>query len=150
MTVGRAPAFSPIAVWVVVRRRSAVHRGDRLVPALLVIVLAEGFGWRSFVVYGVLGGALAMALSTGSISPAMSAIPDSFLAREREVFAAAGIAGGLVYWLFAGRKAGFSGSSQLRRRLLAPFRRLPIVRANFDGRSPNFRTIPWPKTALKT
>ena len=32
--------------------------------------------------------------------------PGSDLAREREVFAAAGIAGGLVYWLFAGRKAG--------------------------------------------
>jgi hypothetical protein len=26
--------------------------------------------------------------------------------REREVLAAAGIAGGFVYWLFAGRKAG--------------------------------------------
>jgi hypothetical protein len=28
------------------------------------------------------------------------------LARNREVFAAAGIAGGLVYWLIAGRRAG--------------------------------------------
>jgi hypothetical protein len=28
------------------------------------------------------------------------------LAREREVLAASGIAGGLVYWVFAGRKAG--------------------------------------------
>ena len=32
--------------------------------------------------------------------------PDSDFNREREVFAASGIAGGLVYWLFAGRKAG--------------------------------------------
>ena len=34
------------------------------------------------------------------------AAPDGDLAREREVFAAAGIAGGLVYWLIAGRRAG--------------------------------------------
>ena len=34
--------------------------------------------------------------------------PDSggFLAREREVMAASGIAAGLTYWLVAGRKAG--------------------------------------------
>jgi hypothetical protein len=30
----------------------------------------------------------------------------SVFVREREVVAAAGIAGGLVYWLFAGRGAG--------------------------------------------
>jgi hypothetical protein len=32
--------------------------------------------------------------------------PETYFAREREVLAASGIAGGLVYWLFAGRKAG--------------------------------------------
>ena len=36
------------------------------------------------------------------------------IAREREVFAAAGIAGGLVYWLFAGRNAGVWSNRKAR------------------------------------
>jgi hypothetical protein len=32
--------------------------------------------------------------------------PDAFIANERQLLAASGIAGGLVYWLFAGRSAG--------------------------------------------
>jgi hypothetical protein len=77
-----------------------------MLPALLVIALAEGFGWRSVVVYGVLGGVLALALSYGLDFAGYAGDPDSYLAREREVIAASGIAGGLVYWLFAGRRAG--------------------------------------------
>jgi hypothetical protein len=32
--------------------------------------------------------------------------PAVYLAQERQLLAASGIAGGLVYWLFAGRRAG--------------------------------------------
>ena len=53
-----------------------------------------------------LGGVLALP-DLGSISPAIAAIRKTLWSREREVLAAAGIAGGFVYWLFAGRKAGF-------------------------------------------
>ncbi len=75
-------------------------------PAILVIVIAEGFGWRSALAYAALGGGLALALSygihlTGDIADAVNYYP-----REREVEAASGIAGGLVYWLVAGRGAG--------------------------------------------
>jgi len=78
------------------------------VPAMLVIALAEGFAWRSVVLYGALGGALALALYYGLGFAGFADEPDgdNFLARTREVLAAAGISGGLVYWLFAGRKAG--------------------------------------------
>ena len=77
-------------------------------PALLVIVLAEGLALRSIVIYGVLGGALALLMSYGLDFAGFFGIPKTVLAvHEREVLAAAGIAGGLVYWLFAGRKAGF-------------------------------------------
>ena len=75
-------------------------------PVLLVVVIAEGFALRSIVVYGVIGGALALAMAYGFDFAGYVAPPDIDIAREREVFAAAGIAGGLVYWLFAGRKAG--------------------------------------------
>ncbi len=94
------------AVWVVVIAGAAVIGAIALMPALLVIVLAEGFGWRSFIVYSAAGGALAMALFYCIDFAGYVGDPDSFLAREREVLAAAGIAGGLVYWLFAGRRAG--------------------------------------------
>jgi hypothetical protein len=92
------------ALWSIVAIAALFIWGMALVPALLVIVLAEGFALRSSVLYAVLGGALALALCFGLDFAGHIAAPD--LAREREVLAAAGIAGGLVYWLFAGRKAG--------------------------------------------
>jgi hypothetical protein len=94
------------AVWVVVAIGAAVIGVIAMLPALLVIALAESFGWRSFILYAALGGALALALTYGVDFAGYVGAPDSFLAREREVLAAAGIAGGLVYWLFAGRNAG--------------------------------------------
>jgi hypothetical protein len=75
-------------------------------PACLVIALAEGLALRSAVIYGVIGAALALAMAYGLDFAGYPAAPDGDLARNREVFAAAGIAGGLVYWLIAGRRAG--------------------------------------------
>jgi len=94
------------AVWSVVAVGAAVIGTVAMLPTLLVIALAEGFAWRSILVYGVLGGVLALALSYGVDFAGYVGEPDSHLARGREVLAAAGIAGGLVYWLFAGRSAG--------------------------------------------
>jgi hypothetical protein len=73
---------------------------------LLAIVLAEGFKLRSIVIYGVIGAALALAAVYGLDFGGYITAPNSDMMHEREVFAAAGIAGGLVYWLFAGRRAG--------------------------------------------
>jgi hypothetical protein len=75
-------------------------------PACLVIALAEGLALRSAVIYGVIGAALALAMAYGLDFAGYPAAPDGDLARNREVFAAAGIAGGLVYWMIAGRRAG--------------------------------------------
>ena len=75
-------------------------------PTLLVIASPKVSRCVPVVVYGVIGGALTLARRTASISSGYRAPPGSDIAREREVFAAAGIAGGLVYWLFAGRHAG--------------------------------------------
>jgi hypothetical protein len=94
------------ALWVVVAVGAAIIAGIAMLPALLVIALAEGFAWRSIVVYGALGGVLALALSYGIDFARYLGGPDNAFVREREVLAASGIAGGLVYWVFAGRTAG--------------------------------------------
>ena len=94
------------AMWTVVGLGALIIFVIGFLPTLLVIVITEGFALRSVVVYGVIGGALALAMASASISPAISRAAGIDIAREREVFAAAGIAGGMVYWLFAGRRAG--------------------------------------------
>lgn len=94
------------AVWWIVAVGAAIVGVVALLPTLIVIVLAEGFALRSFVLYAAAGGALALALCYGLDFAGYVGEPGSFLARERQVLAAAGIAGGLVYWLFAGRTAG--------------------------------------------
>jgi hypothetical protein len=94
------------AVWSVVGAAAAIIGIFAALPALLVIALAEGFAWRSVIVYGALGGVLALALTYGIDFAKHIGGVDSNLAHERQVLAASGIAGGLVYWLFAGRKAG--------------------------------------------
>lgn len=94
------------ALWAVVAVGAAIIAGVAMLPALLVIALAEGFGWRSVVLYGALGGVLALALRYGIDFGRSIGGPETALAVRREVLAASGIAGGLVYWLFAGRRAG--------------------------------------------
>jgi len=94
------------ALWPVVGVAAAIIATVAVLPALLVIALAEGFAWRSVVLYGSLGGGLALALGYGIDFAGYAAGPDQLLTRQREVLAASGIAGGLVYWLVAGRRAG--------------------------------------------
>lgn len=93
-------------LWSVVGVGAAFIAAIATPPALLVIVLAEGFSWRSSLVYAVLGGVLALSLSYGLDFAGYVGEPGSSLVREREVIAAAGIAGGFIYWLWAGRRAG--------------------------------------------
>src|SRR5580698_5663271 len=101
-----AAGFQSGAMWVVILVGATAIAAIAMVPSLLVIALAEGFGWRSILIYGVLGGVLALSLSYGLDFAGYVGDPDSYLAREREVLAASGIVGGFVYWLIAGRRAG--------------------------------------------
>ncbi|MFZ3360918.1 MAG: hypothetical protein WCA56_14135 [Xanthobacteraceae bacterium] len=102
----QSPQVQSAAMWVIVGLGALIIFVVGFLPVLLVVVITEGFALRSIVVYGVIGGALALAMAYGFNFAGYVAPPDIDIAREREVFAAAGIAGGLVYWLFAGRKAG--------------------------------------------
>jgi hypothetical protein len=95
-----------VVLWSVVGVGAAIIGAVAMLPALLVIALAEGLALRSILVYAVLGGALALAMSYGLDFAGYIETPDSHLARGHEVLAASGIAGGLVYWLIAGRRAG--------------------------------------------
>jgi hypothetical protein len=94
------------ALWAVVGAATAIIGVVAMLPSFVVIALAEGFALRSAVFYGVLGGLLALAVAYGVDFAGYASGPDSPLAHQREVLAASGIAGGLVYWAFAGRRAG--------------------------------------------
>jgi hypothetical protein len=102
----QSPQTQSAAMWVIVGLAGLIIFVVGFFPTLLVIVITEGLALRSIVVYGVIGAALALTMGYGLDFAGYVATPGADLARGREVFAAAGIAGGLVYWLFAGRSAG--------------------------------------------
>jgi hypothetical protein len=72
-------------------------------PALILILLAENFAWRSVLFYPIAGAAIG--LFYGFVLPSEGPGP-FYIARSTELIAGAGIAAGLVYWLIAGRHAG--------------------------------------------
>jgi hypothetical protein len=102
----QSPEVQSAAMWTVVGLGALIIFVAGFLPTLLVIIVTEGFAIRSILVYGVIGAALALVMAFGLDFAGYHAPPDIDIAREREVFAAAGIAGGMVYWLFAGRRAG--------------------------------------------
>ena len=81
--------------------------GFALLPALLVIALTEAFYVRSALAYAVGGGIVGLVCYLGLIpfDPATFHF-EGIVRRHLEVMVGAGIAGGFVYWLIAGRNAG--------------------------------------------
>lgn len=78
--------------------------GVSIVPALAVVIIGEVAGIRSWLYY-VIGGGLALA-SIPFLAGLGHAGPDAMPpAALWQVLATAGFAGGLVYWLLAGRRA---------------------------------------------
>jgi hypothetical protein len=77
-------------------------------PALIVVVFAEIARMRSFIYYGVGGALVALASYYGSdISIRLENTTDvAPVGNTLQLAAAAGIIGGLAYWLLAGRNAG--------------------------------------------
>jgi hypothetical protein len=86
---------------------SAVLISDyALIPAMLFIAIAEGFPLRSFLLYAGFSAIFAFVLASGANFRLDDSPGLHWIGHEQEVFAAAGIAAGLVYWALAGRKAG--------------------------------------------
>jgi hypothetical protein len=105
-SLGQSGDVPTVVLWATIGIGAAIIFAIGFFPTLLAIILAEGFKLRSIVVYGVIGAALALAAVYGLDFGGYVTAPNADMMHEREVFAAAGIAGGLVYWLFAGRRAG--------------------------------------------
>ena len=99
--VDRPPGHQGIAVMVAL---SAVFFSIyAMLPAMLLIALAEGFRLRSILFYALAGGALALGSAYGFDLRSLRAEASP---RGAEIMAAAGIVGGFVYWALAGRNAG--------------------------------------------
>jgi hypothetical protein len=77
-----------------------------MLPAMLIIALAEGFRLRSGLVYVLAGAALALGSAYGWDLRLLRSPDDGLGARGAEIMAAVGIVGGFVYWALAGRNAG--------------------------------------------
>jgi hypothetical protein len=112
ITVGAAiwanvqPPFERIEVnffWLFTLATSAGIAFFAFVPAMIAILLAESFSWRSILYYALAGGAIGFFF--GTILPTEEP-GRMFLTRGAEIMAGAGVAAGLIYWLFAGRNAG--------------------------------------------
>ena len=70
-------------------------------PSGVFIIVSEAFRWRQIAVHGFAGLAVALWLIVGALET-----PFTFSDRRVVIACGAGIVGGFVYWLFAGRRAG--------------------------------------------
>jgi hypothetical protein len=77
-----------------------------MLPAMVIIAVAEGFRLRSVLFYTLAGAALALGLAYGWDLRLLRGGDDDLGGRGVEVMAAAGIVAGFVYWALAGRSAG--------------------------------------------
>jgi hypothetical protein len=77
-----------------------------ILPAMLIIALAEGFRLRSVLVYLLAGAALALGSAYGWDLRLLHGSVDDLGGRGAEIMAAVGIVGGFAYWALAGRNAG--------------------------------------------
>ena len=81
--------------------------GFALLPALIVVVITETFNIRSALAYGIGGAVVGLACYLGLVPFDTATMQFSGIVhRHLEVMTGAGIVGGLIYWLVAGRNAG--------------------------------------------
>jgi len=89
--------------------------GFALIPAMLIALVTEAFSIRSVLAYAIGGGVVGAACYLGLVP----FDPETFrfegiVRRHLEILTGAGIVGGLVYWLIAGRSAGHWRASPSR------------------------------------
>jgi hypothetical protein len=84
-----------------------VISGFSLVPALILILITETFYIRHVLAYAIVGGLAGLCCYLAFIPFDTVAMTFTGIVRRHlEVMVGAGIVGGLVYWLIAGRNAG--------------------------------------------
>lgn len=81
--------------------------GFALIPAIAVVTITEAFDVRGVLAYAIGGAVVGLACYLGLVPFDTEAMRfDGIVRRHLEVVTGAGIVGGLVYWLIAGRNAG--------------------------------------------
>ncbi|MBV9559915.1 MAG: hypothetical protein JOY90_05555 [Bradyrhizobium sp.] len=81
--------------------------GFALIPALVVAAITEAFNIRGVLTYAVGGGLVGLACYLGLVPFDPDTMRfEGIVRRHLEIMTGAGIVGGLVYWLIAGRNAG--------------------------------------------
>ena len=81
--------------------------GFALIPALFVVLVTETFSIRSLLTYAILGGLAGLCSYLAFIPFDTVTMTFNGIVRQHlQVMAGAGILGGAVYWLIAGRNAG--------------------------------------------
>lgn len=81
--------------------------GFALLPALVAVLITEGFAIRSVLFYAASGAVVGAVCYLGMADFRFDTMNFSGLVRrEMEVMTGTGIVAGLIYWLIAGRKAG--------------------------------------------
>jgi hypothetical protein len=95
-------------LWILVLTTGTFVAFFSFAPAVIVILLAESFAWRSVVIYAVAGGTIGLfcGVTYGFLDWSPGPRLDLPLDGNTELVAGAGIAAGIVYWLVAGRNAG--------------------------------------------
>lgn len=82
--------------------------GFALVPALCVVLVTEAFSVRSMLAYAVLGGLAGLGAYLAFVPfDTVTMTFTGVVRRHLEIMTGAGILGGVVYWIVAGRNAGF-------------------------------------------
>ena len=81
--------------------------GFALLPAMLVVLITEAFYIRSLLAYALGGGVVGLACYLGLVPFDPNTLHfDGIIRRHLEIMTGAGIVGGLIYWMIAGRNAG--------------------------------------------
>jgi hypothetical protein len=81
--------------------------GFALIPAVLIALISEAFSIRSVLAYAIGGGVVGAACYLGLVPFDSETFQfEGIVRRHLEILTGAGIVGGLVYWLIAGRNAG--------------------------------------------
>ena len=81
--------------------------GFALLPAMIVVAITESFSIRSVLAYAIGGGVVGLACYLGRVPFDTATMRfDGIVRRHLEVMTGAGIVGGLIYWMIAGRRAG--------------------------------------------
>jgi hypothetical protein len=81
--------------------------GFALLPAMIVVLITEAFSIRGALTYAIGGGLVGLACYLGLVPFDTETLRfEGIVRRHLEIMTGAGIVGGLVYWMIAGRNAG--------------------------------------------